>query len=255
MRTALTREVSANLAQCELSHVERMPIDVEKARLQHGLYKEALAGMGCRIRSLPADGDYPDGVFVEDTAIVFDEVAVITRPGAVSRRPETSSVRDVLSRFRETVPIESPGTLDGGDVLSSGRTVLVGSSRRTNQSGIDQLRSILTGHGYDVRAVPIRQCLHLKSAVTSLRDGLLLVNREWLDSSCLRGFDILSVDPREPFGANALRIGDRLIYSDAYPETRARMESAGLSIVTVDLSELAKAEGAVTCCSIIIDEK
>ncbi|MGQ0715069.1 MAG: dimethylarginine dimethylaminohydrolase family protein [Gemmatimonadaceae bacterium] len=249
---ALTRGVSSAIARCELTHLERTPIDVAVARAQHSAYERALEAHGCTVLRLGEDADLPDSVFIEDTAVVFDELAVISRPGAASRRSETIAVEEKLAVHRPVRRIESPATLDGGDVVCAGRTAFVGTSTRTNAAAADQLQRLLSDFGYVVRAVPVQGCLHLKSALTAADDDVLLVNRPWIPDAGLTGFELVHVDAEEPFAANALRLGDRLIYAAAFPRTRERLEKKGYRVSTVELSELAKAEGAVTCCSLII---
>jgi dimethylargininase len=247
--------VSPAIVRCELVHQERRPIDVAAARRQHQEYEAALAALGCRVQALPADPDLADSVFVEDTAIVLDEVAVITRPGATSRRPETAPVAQALAPYRPLVSIESPGTLDGGDVLRIGRTLYVGRSARSNQAAIDQLATTLRPYHYDVRGVAVHGCLHLKSAVTAVGDGVVLLDPQWVDPGVFTDTRSIEIDPREHGAANALRIGDRVIHPASFPETRRRLEAAGIGVTVVDVSELQKAEGAVTCCSIVFDER
>lgn len=248
---AITREVSASLADCELSFVPRTRIDLALARVQHAAYREALAGLGCEVIALPEQAAMPDAVFVEDVAIVTDEVAVMTRPGAPSRRGEGASVAAVLARYRSMQAIEAPGTLDGGDVLRIGRRVFVGESARTNADGIAQLRTILAAHGYTVQGVPTRGCLHLKSAVTALDDATVLLQPAWVDRQPFAGFRIVEVDPVEEHAANVLRIGGAVVSPACFPRTHARIRAAGVGVVAVDVSELQKAEGAVTCCSLV----
>jgi len=252
-RIAVTRDVSPAIVRCELVHQERRPIDVTRAIRQHGLYEEALAALGCRVEALPADPELADSVFVEDAAIVLDAVAVITRPGAESRRPETAAIAGALSRYRPLLAIEAPGTLDGGDVLRIGRTLYVGISGRSNLDAIDQLSLGLAPYGYDVRGVAVRGCLHLKSAVTALDDDTVLVNPDWVDSAVFTGMRPIEIDPRERGAANALRIGERVIYPASFPATRRRLALAGIDVLEVDVSELQKAEGAVTCCSLVFE--
>jgi N-Dimethylarginine dimethylaminohydrolase len=251
MWIAVTREVSPALGDCELSYVSREAIDVVRANAQHRDYQRALEILGCRLLTLPAEPDLPDSVFVEDVAIVLDEVAVLTRPGALSRRAEVASVAEVLRRYRPVLAIEAPGTLDGGDVLRIGRTLYVGESARSNAAGIAQLRDLLAGHGYAVQGVPTRGCLHLKSSVTQLRDDTLLLQPEWVDRERFADFKIIEVDPAEPHAANVLRIGDALVMPASFPRTRQRLLDAGFQVMAVDVSELQKAEGAVTCCSLV----
>lgn len=251
MWIAVTREVSPALGDCELSYVPREAIDVARAGAQHRDYQRALEILGCRLLTLPAEPDLPDSVFVEDVAIVLDEVAVLTRPGALSRRAEVASVAEVMRSYRPVLAIAAPGTLDGGDVLCVGRTLYVGESARSNPAGIAQLRELLADHGYAVRGVPTRGCLHLKSAVTQLGDDTLLLQPEWVDRDRFADFHVIEVDPAEPHAANVLRIGDALVMPASFPRTRQRLLDAGFNVMAVDVSELQKAEGAVTCCSLV----
>jgi dimethylargininase len=251
MRIALTRAVSPSLAGCELSFVERTSIDVERAGRQHDGYCRALAALGCSVIALPPEPDRPDAVFVEDTALVFDELAFMTRPGAATRREEGATVAPVLAQYRTLHAMDAPGTLDGGDVLRIGRRVFVGQGARTNADGLAQLQALLSPLGYIVQGVPTRECLHLKSAVTAVAGGTVLVQPEWVDADVFSDYRIIPVDPDEPHAANALRIGDGVIHPDCFPRTRHRLEAAGVQVLAVDLSELQKAEGAVTCCSIV----
>lgn len=249
---ALTRSVTPAITRCELTHLARATIDPRRAAAQHEEYVRLLGSLGCRVERISVAPDLADAVFIEDTAVVVDELAVITRPGAVSRRPETEGVAVVLGRYRPLARIEAPATLDGGDVLRVGRTVFVGQSSRSNQAGAAQLSRLLAAHGYAVRSTPVRGCLHLKSAVTEVADGVLLLNSDWVDPADFTGYECIPVDPAEPQAANALRLGDAVVHDARFPSTRRRLMQRGLRVRLVDLSELAKAEGAVTCCSIIL---
>ena len=251
MLIAITREVSPRIAECELTHLAREPIDVARARVQHHQYEELLTELGCKLTRLPAEPELPDSVFVEDTVIVLDELAVITRPGAESRRAETASVADALKPYRKLVYIQAPATLDGGDVLRLEKTLYVGLSQRSNREGIEQLHRILANFGYRVVPVPLHDCLHLKSAVTQVADKTLLINREWVDDRVLDFFKLIDVDSSEPFAANALLLGNTVIYPEAFSKTRKRLEAQGIDVQMANVSELAKAEGGVTCCSLI----
>jgi dimethylargininase len=251
----LTREVSAALVQCELTHQCRVPIDLELARRQHAAYEQALRDAGYLVERLPATAEMADSVFIEDVAVVVDELAIVTRPGAESRRAEIPVVADALARYRTVRAIEPPGTIDGGDVLTVGRRMFIGRSTRTNGAGIEQMRRLLAPHGYVVCEVEVRGCLHLKSAVTALADGLLLINPAWLDRRAFTDFEFVDVDPGEAMAANALRLHDRIIYQTAFPRTADRLASRGLRLALVDASECAKAEGAVTCCSVLINSE
>jgi len=249
---AITREISAAIDRCELTHLDRVPIDVATARAQHADYERCLAGLGCAIERLPASDTMPDSVFIEDTAIVLPELAVIARPGAASRRAETAAVAGALGRHRTLRFIEPPATLDGGDVLVAGRQVFAGASARTSAAGIAQLRAILEPYGYRVVTAPVTGCLHLKSAVTAIDERTLLMNRGWTDAAAFGGFDIVDVDPQEPFAANALWLDGVVVHAAEFPCTRRRLEARGFTVRTVPASELAKAEGGVTCCSLIV---
>ena len=248
---AITRDVSASLAACELSFVPRAEIDMDRAVAQHEVYRHTLETLGCHVATLAAQPELPDAVFVEDLAIVLDEVAILTRPGAVSRRAERASVADALMHYRPLRVIERPGTLDGGDVLRIGRTLYVGEAARSNAAGIAQLQALVGEFGYDVRPVPTHGCLHLKSAATQVDNGVLLVQPAWIDTSVFAGLRLIEVDPEEEHAANALRIGDAVIHPACFPRTHKRLRGAGMTVVPLDLSELQKAEGAVTCCSLV----
>lgn len=248
---ALTRDVSPSIANCELTHLSREPIDIDTARAQHAAYERALERLGCVVTRLPADASMPDSVFIEDIAIVFDEIAVVTRPGAASRQPEIAAVAKKLAQLRPLVQIVAPGTLDGGDVLVAGRMVFVGRSLRTNDAGIGQLRAAVASYGYTVVPATVHGCLHLKSAITALDDRTLLANRQWIAEDEFNQFEVLDVDNSEAMGANIVRVGRDLVYASAFPRTLEKLERRGYSISTVDVREIAKAEGAVTCCSLI----
>ena len=251
-QVALVREVSPEIIRCELTHLARTPIDLERARAQHTEYFTALAELGCEIEWLPPEPELPDAVFVEDTALVLEDFAVITRPGAESRRAELPTVIAALGRYRPLHHITAPGTLDGGDVLIAGRALYVGETARTNAEGIGQLATIVTVRGYAVCAVPVHGCLHLKSAATAIDERTVLINREWTEVARFAGRRVVDIDPAEPFAANTLAVGGALIHAAEFPGTRAILAGAGHTVRPVPASELAKAEGGVTCCSLIV---
>jgi dimethylargininase len=253
MLIAVTRPVSPSLGCCELTHLAREQIDVARAIEQHAAYERLLASLGATIVRAPAAPDHPDAVFIEDTAIVLDEAAVVTRPGAPSRQSETGAVAALLAQYRTVVCLGPPATLDGGDVMLVGWTIYVGRSSRTNDAGIAQLQSCVAPFGYHVVPVDFSGCLHLKSAVTAVADRTLLVNAAWVSASAFPGCSVLCIDPREPYAANVLRVGRSLVYPSQYPLTRDLLAKRGLRVETVDCSELAKAEGAVTCCSLVFE--
>jgi dimethylargininase len=250
MPTALTRPLPSTLAACQLTHIARVPIDLARAREQHAAYERALEGAGWAVVRIAAADELPDSVFVEDAAVVFDELAIITRPGAVSRRGEVAGVAEALAPLRELRFIEAPATVDGGDVLRVGRDVYVGLSTRTNAAAIEQMSAILGGYGYRVQAVEVAGVLHLKSAATEAAVGVVLVNPEWVDPRLFPA--AIEVDPDEPQGANVLRAGDVLFAAAAFPRTNARLRAAGLHVRELEADELAKAEGALTCCSLLV---
>ena len=252
MPVAITRKVSPSIGNCELTHLGREPIDVARAVAQHDAYERCLERLGCTVVSLAASPELPDSVFVEDVAVVLDELAMVTRPGAESRRAETASIARVLAEHRPLAVIEPPATLDGGDVLVLDRRVLVGLSSRSTRDGVEQLHSLLAPHGYRVEAVEVRGCLHLKSAVTRVATDTVLLNPLWVERSRFARFDVIEIDPAEPYAANGLPLGDALVYPEAFPRTAERLRQRGIRLELLDLSELAKAEGAVTCCSLIV---
>jgi dimethylargininase len=250
---AFTRAVPSSITRCALTHLSREPIDVDVARAQHERYESALRDAGVDVTRLADRDELPDAVFVEDTAVVFDDIAVLTRPGMESRRGEVESVREVLAAHRPLATIEAPATLDGGDVLVLDREVLVGLTPRSNILGVQQLRALLTPLGYEVRAAPVRGCLHLKSAVTRAGTRTLVVNPSWVDPALMPGWETVVVDAREPHAANVLWLGSTTIVAEAFERTNAALARATDSqLVTVPASELAKAEGGVTCCSLLV---
>ncbi|MGI9246965.1 MAG: dimethylarginine dimethylaminohydrolase family protein [Steroidobacteraceae bacterium] len=249
---AYTRAVSPTLAECQLTHLERVAIDLQRAVAEHAAYEQTLRRLGLMVRRLRPAPRLPDAVFVEDTAIVLDDIAIITRPGAPSRRAEVAVVAATLAAHRRVETIREPATLDGGDVLVDGTRVYVGRSSRTNDEAISQLAGLL--HPLDYRVIPVEfaGCLHLKSAVTRVGPGLLLVNPDWVQDSVFAGARVIAVDPAEPHAANALAVGGVIIHPLQCPRTRARLEAERLRVVPVDTAELAKAEAGVTCCSLLV---
>jgi dimethylargininase len=251
MLTAITRAVSPAIVHCELSFIDRKPIDLARAREQHRAYEKLLEKLGANVISLPAELELPDSMFVEDPAIVLDELAVILPLGTETRRREAASLAQALSRFRKLEYVTLPGTLEGGDVLRIGRRLFVGLTKRSNAEGIRQLASLLAPHDYEVLAVPVTGCLHLKSAVTSLGRNALLANRPWFDTAAFAGYEWVDVDPTEPHAANALALGDTIIFPASFPRTRARIEARGFHVTPLDISELQKAESGLTCSSLL----
>ncbi|HUI88003.1 MAG TPA: hypothetical protein VLX61_04695 [Anaerolineales bacterium] len=248
---AVTREVSRSIIHCELTHLERTPIDVQRARLQHAEYETALKQLGLAVLSLPEVPSLADSVFVEDTALVLDECAIILRPGADSRRPETESIARALTPYRKLFHIQPPARVDGGDILRVGRQIYIGLSSRSDPNAAEQIQDFLQPYGYKIQAVMVEGCLHLKSAVTQVAAATLLINPAWVDGKNFAGMECIEIDPSESYAANALMIDDTVLYPRAFPKTRKKLADAGIKIVDVHADELAKAEGALTCCSLI----
>jgi dimethylargininase len=250
---ALTRAISRAIGACELTHLSRSPIDLDLAVAQHAAYEDALGRLGFTVLRLEPQPDLPDAVFVEDTAVVLRQVAIIARSGADSRRAETLSVAETLAPIRPLEHIVSPGTLDGGDVLRIGERLFVGRSRRTNDEGIRQLRQLAQPFGYTVDAVPVTGCLHLKSAVTAVAPDTLLINPRWVPTHAFGPFRLIEVDAGEPLAANALLAGGAVVYPDCFPATASRLIGDGIDVRLLAMSEIAKAEGGVTCCSLLVE--
>ncbi len=251
MPIALVRPPGPALDRCALTYLKRAPIDIIAAQAQHAEYVRTLTGLGCRVQGLP-ESSLPDAVFVEDTAVVLDELAILARPGEPTRRPEVDDVEAALAEYRPVARIRPPGTLDGGDVLQVGRTLFVGTSRRTNGPGQAMLRALVAPLGYAVRSVPLYDCLHLKSAASTVADRTLLVNPAWVAPGVFEGFETLIVDRGEPFAANVLRVADALLMPAEHERTRARLEQRGIPVSPVPFAELMKAEAGVTCCCLLV---
>ena len=250
-QTAIAREVSPSLASCELTYLDRAPIHVARGIAQHRAYCELLVDLGLNVVVLPASPDLADSVFVEDTTVALDEAAVMTTPGAASRRPEVVAVAETLARYR---PLEYPaaGTLDGGDVMHVGRTLYVGQTPRTDAAGTAELARIVAPADYRVVPVAVDGCLHLKSGCSYLGRGLVLANRKWFDASALSDLEIVDVDESEPWAANTLAVRDTIVMATGFPRTRQRLEERAFRVRTVDVSELQKAEAGVSCMSILL---
>jgi dimethylargininase len=249
---AITKVPSAAMNQCELTYVQREPINVETARSQHTAYCRQLESLGCDVVVLPADDKLADCAFVEDAAIVLDEIAIICQPHS-TRMAELPSITEELAKHRSLKCISPPGKIEGGDVLLVGKTILVGLSARTNDDGFSQLKKLTAGLGYQTIGVPVNGCLHLKTACTALDDKTLLVNLDWMDEGALGDFDLVSVPATEPFAANILRIGNSIILPDSVPVTTGLLNSKGYIATTLCISEIQKAEAGLTCLSLIFN--
>lgn len=253
MHTAVTRSPGPELARCELTHLDRQPIDIAAALAQHAAYKQALRDAGLHVVELPADPASPDGVFVEDTAVVLDEIAVLTSP-TPSRRGELVAIDIALRPFRTVTPL-SGGRLEGGDVLRVGRVLYVGLSSRTDSDGARSLGEAVRPFGYTVVPVRVGGCLHLKSAACALDDETVLLNPAWVAADAFPGLRRVNVPPDEPFGANVLRLPGRVLVSAAHPGTADAVRAAGRQVVVVDVSELHKAESGLTCMSLVFEAR
>jgi dimethylargininase len=249
---AFLREVSPSLAACELSFLERAPIDVGRACGQHAHYAAELAALGCSIEWLAPLPANADAVFVEDTAVVVPEVAVISRPGAASRRNEVESVAACLAGHRPLRRIVAPGTLEGGDVVRIGRNLYVGASARSNAAGIEQLRTALAPFGYRVKSIDLGDCLHLKSACTFIPPDILVVNPAWVNPKVFDARTLVEVGEGEAFAANTLTVQGVTLLGAAFPRTERRLQEAGVTTRALDVSELQKAEAALTCMSLML---
>lgn len=247
----IVRLPSPALSDCALTFLERRPIDFARALEQHRAYVEALEAAGVEVTVLPEQPALPDAVFVEDTAVVVDECAVVARPGIESRRGETASIAEVLRNQRPLVEIREPGTLEGGDVLRVGRAVFVGETQRTNADGIRQLAAALRPHDYEVIPVRLTGCLHLKSAVTYAGMETVVLNPEWIDVDLFSRWQCVPVATAEPFGANVLIVGNIVHTAASAPLTRKKLDALGFETRPLDTSEFEKAEAALTCLSLL----
>jgi dimethylargininase len=250
---AFVRNPSPRLAEAELTFLERVPVDPERAQAQHATYRELLARLGLAILDLPDAPDHPDGVFVEDVVVVVDGTAVLTRPGALSRRGEVDTAVAALQSYGLTLRrIEEPATMDGGDVLQVGDTVYVGRTQRTNDAAAAQLADLLTPLGRRVVQVDVTGALHLKTAVTALPDGSLIGHPDWFDTGAVRGPVLPAA---EPSGGDVLLVGDTVVISASAPQTADMIRRRGFTVEPVDIGEFEKCEAGVTCLSVLVSER
>lgn len=252
---ALVREPSASLAGCHLSYLDRTPIDLHKTRVQHAGYCAALHAAGVEVRVLPALDHLPDATFVEDTAVVLDEVAILGGLGVGSRAAEADAIVGALETYRPVRRLDRPdATLEGGDVLRVGRTVYVGRSGRTNEAGVEVLRRLLEPLGYRVRAVAVKGCLHLKTGCSYAGEGTVLVNPSWVSGRLFEedGLTVIPVVPSEPWAANVLRVAGTLLVPAGNGATARRLVAAGLDPVEIEIGEFQKAEAGLTCLSLLV---
>jgi len=254
MTIAITRLPAASIANCELTFIDRIPIDYTKAQEQHRAYCEALESCGVEVLSLSAIDHLPDSVFVEDTAIILDEIAIITPMGIASRRPEPLQNEAAITRYRSLEHITLPATIEGGDVMRLGKAIFVSLSTRTNEAGIEALRTLAAPYGYTVTTMTLRDCLHLKSACTALDDQTILVYGSGVDTAAFEGYKLIEVAADEAGAANVVRANGSILMNSQYPQTAKIVEDLGYPVCAVDTSEFTKAEAAMTCMSLIIEE-
>ncbi len=245
---ALVHIVSPRINDCELTYLERQSIDFELAVRPHSAYCKILEEHGFEIIQLSASDDHPDSVFVEDTAVVFDEIALITNPGVESRRGEIDATEAELKKHLKIARVEAPGTLDGGDVVPIGNTVFVGQTERTNPEGVKALAKILKRYDYEVIPVKVQNCLHLKSACTAISGRSLLVNPDWVDLAPFADFNVITV--AEPWAANSIRLNEAVCLHSGFPKTAQHLRELDFKVETLDVSEFLKAEGGLSCLSI-----
>jgi dimethylargininase len=256
---AVVRVPSSRLADGEVTHIERRPLDVARAVDQHTANVALLAAHGCTIRHAPPLEEHPDGVFVEDVVVVVDDLAVLTRPGAASRRGEVASMEPVVRELGLRVAtIEGPGTLDGGDVCAVGDTLFVGRTSRTDDHGIARLAELVAPLGRTVVPVAVTGCLHLKTAVTALPDGSVVAVPGWVDPAVFTARGVAVRTASEPSGGDVLSLpdlgaGPRVVLSAAAPRTAAMLDAAGFAVAVVDVDELHRVEAGVTCMSVLVD--
>jgi dimethylargininase len=249
---AITHVPSPRMQACELTFVSRQAIDYAEALAQHAGYCRALADCGWAVRTLDVNLALPDCAFIEDTAVVLDEVALVASMSTDSRRGELGAIEAVLREYRPIVRVEKPATLEGGDVLRVGRTLIVGKSRRTNPAGIESLAETAGPFGYRVVPIEVGGCLHLKTGCTALPDGRLLVNRRWIELARLREFELVDVPDQEPWGANILLTGECVLLAGENAATAELLRSLGFGVRTTNLSQFARAEGGATCLSLLV---
>ena len=248
---AFTHRPSPLLGECQLTFIDRQPIDIDRTSAQHATYCASLQAAGIQVQVLETSLDLPDSAFVEDCAVILDELALLTRPGSPARQPEVERLAPLIARVRPVVRMGPPATLDGGDVLQIGKTLYVGVSTRTSPAGIAALAQAVQPHSYRVIPVPVHGSLHLKTACTALDDETLLANPQWIDLASFKGLRILPVPEEEPWGANVLRIGEHLWAQTAFPRTLEMLQREGYLIQEIDCSEFLKAEAGLTCLSLI----
>ncbi len=248
-RYALTRQPGPDFAKGITTSQLGLP-DYAKILAQHNAYEKTLRSLGLEIIHLDALVGYPDAYFVEDTAVVLPELAVITRPGASARQGEEKSIAAALAAYRPLAQIQSPATLEGGDIFVVGQHLYIGISERTNLAGAQQLADLAAPHGYQATFIPVGAGLHLKSSVNPISKDLLLVTQDFAEREEIASFRKIILDPEEEYAANTLRINDYLLTPAGFPRTREKLEQLGIPILELDVSEVQKMDGGLTCMSL-----
>ena len=248
---ALTHAVSPNIVKGERTYRDQQPIDLARARQQHAAYCDTLRSHGLEVITLEANLDLPDAVFTEDPAVVVDELAVMTHMAAESRWGESAAIAAALAPYRKIVHMAPPACLDGGDVLQVGTRLYVGQSTRTNRAGTRALADFLSPYGYQVIPVPVHDCLHLVTGATALDATTILAATDWIDTSPFEGYRILPVPRDEGPAANILPLDGVILMASGYPQTAELVAREGYNVELIDNSELEKAEGSLTCLSLI----
>ena len=251
---AITRGVSPNMDKCELTYRSREQIDFQKAVVQLEQYCDLLRTWEVELLTIPGSITYPDCCFVQDTAVVLDEVCVIASMGARSRSGEVSEVETIVSPFRKVKRILPPATLDGGDVVQIGKRIFVGQSKRTNALGVEALSSVVASYGYTVVPVTVDGGLHLTTGCGVIDDETVLLNPRWLDATAFKGLRRLHVPEEEPWAANTIRVNEFVCLEEGAPRTIDLVQPYARSIETLDISEFRKAEGSLSCLSLIFRE-
>lgn len=251
MLKAITRAVSKEIALCELTYRQRECVDYSRAVRQHEQYCALLRRHGVEVLTLEACDSQPDGCFVADTALVLEELAIIGRMGAPSRRGESAAVAEILSAYHEPARIHAPATFDGGDAVVIGKQIFVGHSRRTNRAGIEALSNLTKPFGYRVTPVRVAGSLHLTTACSVLDSETMLVNPRWIDASAFKRFQVLEVAEDEAWAANTISVGETVVVEAGAPHTLELVARHCPSVETLDISEFRKAEGSLACLSIL----
>ena len=255
MLNAITRAVSSRINECQLTFIERQTINIECAVRQHKNYQQLLKSLGLNVVELPADDRCPDCCFIEDTALVLDELAIAARPRSDARRAELAGVLPTIAKYREVVHVEAPATLEAGDVLRIGLNLFIGITSRTNRAGIEFVRKHAALHGYKVHGVEVPGALHLKSVCTAVNERAILADSSRIDIAPFAAYEVIEVPPDEWMAANVLLVNGTVCMHDGFHKTLALLRERKIRVCTVDVSEFLKAEAGLTCLSIIFDSK